>query len=337
MTNKPSRETTHLQTEDAFESVKTKTDEPGIIRGVKLLGLRSRNKRNYDTPGVRDSGLKLMEGVQVYIDHPEKADTPRSYRDKFGQIRNVRYEAGKGHFGDLHYNPKHQAAEQFLWDVENSPSTQGFSINSKIKPGKTDRSGDVIVESLEIVRSVDIVAKPATNSGIFESESPVEDEVMDLETLKKNHPDLFKQVVKEALGSDASESEIEMLKKQHAEAMEQLAEFRKKDELKQLRDAVEADFAEVFKHSAFTVEIQKEILECACEMAEATRKKMKGVVSKLSPMLIEVPDEEDDELELPAKEQEEEDEKKPVKAPYKPGKRSSSGGYSFMESVGLSK
>ena len=325
-----------IETEDAFESIATKAEEPGIIRGVKLLGLRSRNKRNYDTPGVKESGLRLMEGVQVYIDHPEKAETPRSYRDKFGQIRNVRYEAGKGHFGDLHYNPKHQAAEQFLWDVENSPSTQGFSINSKIKPGKTDRSGDVIVESLEIVRSVDIVAKPATNSGIFESESPEEDEVMDLETLKKNHPDLFKQVVKEAQESDASESEVEMLKKQNAEAMEQLAEFRKEKAAKELRDAVEAEFAEVFKDSGYTPEIQKEILECACEMAESTRKKMKGVVSKLSPMLIEVPDDEEDEQELPAKEQEEED-KKPVKAPYKPGKRSSASGYNFMESVGLSK
>lgn len=327
-----------IETEDAFESVQTKTEEPGIIRGVKLLGLRSRNKRNYDTPGVRDSGVKLMEGVQVYIDHPEKAETPRSYRDKFGQIKNVRYVAGKGHYGDLHYNPKHQAAEQFLWDVENSPSTQGFSINSKIKPGKTDRSGDVIVESLEMVRSVDIVAKPATNSGIFEGESPEEDEVMDLKTLREKHPELVKSILEESRDTDANESQIELLKKQHAEAMEQLAEFRKKEEAKQLRDAVEADFDEVFKDSPFTVEIQKEILECACEMAADTRKKFKGTVSKLSPMLIEVPDDDEDDDEKPAEEQEAEEDEKPVKktVPYKPG-RKASGSYNFMDSVGLKK
>lgn len=323
-----------IETEDAFESAKTKTDEPGIIRGVKLLGLRSRNKRNYDTPGVRASGLKLMEGVQVYIDHPEKAETPRSYRDKFGQIRNVRYEAGKGHFGDLHYNPKHQAAEQFLWDVENSPNTQGFSINSKIKPGKTDSSGDVIVESLEVVRSVDIVAKPATNSGIFESESPEEDEVMDLKTLREKHPELVKSILEESKETDATESEIQALKAQHADAMAKLADFQKKEEAKQLRDAVEADFSDVFKDSPITAEIKKEILECACEMGEPSRKNLKGVISKLNPMLVEVPD--DEEEDLPADEQEIEEDEKPVKktVPYKPGRKPSSS-YSFMESVGL--
>jgi hypothetical protein len=324
-----------IETEDAFESVKTKTEEPGVIRGVKLLGLRSRNKRNYDTPGVRDSGIKLMEGAQVYIDHPEKAETPRSYRDKFGQIRNVRYEAGKGHFGDLHYNPKHQAAEQFLWDVENSPNTQGLSINSKIRPGKTDRSGDVVVESLELVRSVDIVAKPATNMGIFESESPEEDEVMDLKTLREKHPELVKSILEESKEVDATESEIQTLKTQHAEAMAKLAEFQKKEESRQLREAVESEFAEIFKDSAFPADVQKEVFECACEMAADTRKKFKGVVSKLSPMLIEVPDDDEDAEELPAEEQEVEEQEKPVvkiKAPYKPGKKSS---YNFMESVGL--
>jgi len=44
-----------LESESVFSDVtEAMIDrEKGIIRGVKLLGLRSKNKRNYDTPGVR--------------------------------------------------------------------------------------------------------------------------------------------------------------------------------------------------------------------------------------------------------------------------------------------
>lgn len=324
-----------IETEDAFEAIGTKTEAP-IIPGVKLLGLRSRNKKNYDTKGARESGIRLMEGVQVYIDHPDRIDKPRSYRDKFGHIKNVRYEPGKGHFGDLHYNPKHPSAEQFLWDVQNSPNTQGLSINAKAKFGRTDNAGDVIVESLEVVRSVDIVAKPATNSGIFESELPEEDETMDLKTLKEKHPELFKQVLEEVRDTDVTESELVTLRKQNADAMAQLAIFTKQEEARQLRVKVESEFTESFKDSAIPADMQKNILECACGCDTEPRGKLKGIVDSLNELLGAIPEEAPEgapeEDPAPVAEQYEEKPTRP-KAPYKPGKKGAA--YDFMADMGL--
>ncbi len=62
------------------------------------------------------------EGARVNTNHPKKGDEFRSYHDRIGVVRNVRFVEGKGLFGDLHYNPKHALAEQLAWDAENAPN-----------------------------------------------------------------------------------------------------------------------------------------------------------------------------------------------------------------------
>lgn len=317
-----------IETEDAFESVNSETE--GVIRGVKLLGIRSRNKRDYNTPGVKKSGLALLNGVQVYIDHPDNPQTPRSYRDKIGVVENVTYRNGEGHFGDIRYNPKHEAIEQFLWDVKNAPKSLGMSINAKYKPGKTNKNGDQVVESLEMVRSVDVVTKPATADGIFEHESEDDDMALDLKTLKEKHADLVEQLRTELTEQTDESKEIERLRKEAREALEQVAAMKAEAEAKKLHDAVEAEVVKIFKDTPVDEATVKEVVECACSMQEDSRKKMLGVIGKLGPMLVETPDDDDADDGGDADEQEHEEKPEPA---YKPAARKSGKPLNFRRDI----
>ena len=161
---------------DSFElDVCESSDDAIVVRGVKLLGLRSKNKRNYDTVGVRESASSKLVGAPIFINHPVDPSQPRSYADQFGVVESYEYRPGRGHFGAIKVNPHHAEAKRFLWDVKNNPRAMGMSINAVIRPGKPDRSGDVVVEELLDVRSVDVVTRPGTANGIFEQETAVSD------------------------------------------------------------------------------------------------------------------------------------------------------------------
>ncbi|QDT70480.1 hypothetical protein MalM25_34280 [Planctomycetes bacterium MalM25] len=139
----------------------------GVLRGVKLLGLRSRNGRRYAEKALRDA-IGLYEGSKVNVNHPTRDPlAPRDYRDRLGVVRNVRYTRGDGLFGDLHYNPRHALAEQLAWDAEHAPENVGLSHNVM---ARTRREADeLVVEAITRVQSVDLVADPATTGGLFEA------------------------------------------------------------------------------------------------------------------------------------------------------------------------
>ena len=142
-------------------------DRPGgVIRGVKILGLESRNGRSY-LPEALAQAAPLYEDAKVNVNHPKNSPgSPRDYQDRIGVIRNVAPRPD-GLFADFHFNPKHQLAEQFLWDAEHAPENVGFSHNVE---ARTARRGDrVVVEAITRVQSVDLVADPATTRGLFES------------------------------------------------------------------------------------------------------------------------------------------------------------------------
>jgi hypothetical protein len=156
--------------------VTMRVDRPsGVIRGVKVLGFESRNGRTY-LPEALQQAARLYEEAKVNVNHPKGSPTgPRDYQDRIGTIRNVTVRPEEGMFGDFHFNPKHALAEQLLWDAEHAPENVGFSHNVE---ARVARRGDrVVVEAITRVQSVDLVADPATTSGLFESASsdaPVE-------------------------------------------------------------------------------------------------------------------------------------------------------------------
>lgn len=140
----------------------------GVLRGVKLLGLRSRNGRRYEEGALRKA-IGLYEGSKVNVNHPERDPlAPRDYRDRLGIVRNVRVEAREGLFGDLHYNPSHPLAEQLAWDAQHAPENVGLSHNVLARTRR--EGGEVVVEAITRVQSVDLVADPATTAGLFEQD-----------------------------------------------------------------------------------------------------------------------------------------------------------------------
>ncbi|MGB9690254.1 hypothetical protein [Thermogutta sp.] len=141
----------------------------GVIRGVKVLGLESRNGRRYTEEALR-TAVPLYEGAKVNVNHPQgEAAAPRDYRDRLGLLRHVHYRAGEGLFADLHFNPKHDVAERLVWDAQHAPQNVGLSHNVL---ARVSRQGELtVVNEILRVLSVDVVADPASTQGLFESRS----------------------------------------------------------------------------------------------------------------------------------------------------------------------
>lgn len=177
--------------------------EASVLRGVKLLGLESRNGRVYREQALRNA-IRLYEGARVNVNHP-KGDplAPRDYQDRLGVIHDVELRAGLGLYGVLRFNPKHPLAEQLVWDAEHSPENVGLSHNVL---ADTRRDGEqVVVESIVHVQSVDLVADPATTSGLFEQQGPsdtrdpavVSWSDLTHEAIEEHRPDLLASIVEQ--------------------------------------------------------------------------------------------------------------------------------------------
>ena len=141
----------------------------GVIRGVKILGLHSRNGREYLAETLRRAAA-LYEGAKVNVNHPKGVPAaPRDYQDRIGVVRGVELRADEGLFGDLHFNPKHALAEQLIWDAEHAPENVGFSHNVQARTAPRPGGSGVVVEEITRVESVDLVADPATTRGLYEA------------------------------------------------------------------------------------------------------------------------------------------------------------------------
>jgi hypothetical protein len=176
--------------------------QAGVIRGVKILGLQSRNGRSY-LPAALAGAVALCEGAKVNVNHPKGApEGPRDYQDRIGVVRNVALRAEEGLFADLHFNPAHALAGQLAWDAEHQPENVGFSHN--VQARVTRDAQRVLVEAITKVQSVDLVADPATTRGLFESQADGAPRVsgdqadrsseLTLEQLRAERPDLLEQI-----------------------------------------------------------------------------------------------------------------------------------------------
>jgi hypothetical protein len=173
--------------------------EAGVLRGVKVLGLESRNGRSYQ-PEALAQAVALYEGAKVNVNHPRgNPSAPRDYQDRLGTIQGVVLRPGEGLFADLHFNPKHALAEQLLWDAEHAPENVGFSHNVE---ARTTRRGErTVVEAITRVLSVDLVADPATTRGLFEARdasAALTWSGLTLAALAQQRPDLIAAMRQEA-------------------------------------------------------------------------------------------------------------------------------------------
>ena len=140
--------------------------DSGVIHGVRILGPSSLNGRKY-TPEAIQKAMNLYENRPVNVDHPGKADSgQRRVSDRFGWIKNIKYN-NQGLDGELHYLKSHPQAEAVIEAAERNPALFGLSHNAD---GRMVRRGkEYLVEEIVGVRSVDLVADPATTKSLFES------------------------------------------------------------------------------------------------------------------------------------------------------------------------
>ncbi len=202
--------------------------EACIVRGVKILGLESRNGRRY-SPAAISAAKMIYEGVRVNLNHPKGSDAgkTRDYQDRLGIIRNVN-EAADGLYADYHYNPKHVTTEQILWDIEHNPNSLGFSHVAKIREKKVN--GKNVVEAIESVKSVDLVTDPATTKGVFENiqeETEMDIASLTFEELSKARPDLIQESLNQVEVREAAKAKDLELKT----VKEQLEVYQGKEKL----------------------------------------------------------------------------------------------------------
>ncbi|MDA7977499.1 MAG: hypothetical protein MPJ50_01860 [Pirellulales bacterium] len=172
--------------------------DAGILHGVKVLGLFSRNGRRYRTECV-SAAAHLYEGIKVNVNHANGSRrAPRDYQDRLGCLREVR-ATEQGLFADLHFNPRHTVAEQLIWDAEHAPENVGLSHNVEARTSRDHT--EVIVEEILHVNCVDLVADPATTAGLFEAHEPPNPAKINwqqmeqvVEELRRHRPELFSPV-----------------------------------------------------------------------------------------------------------------------------------------------
>jgi hypothetical protein len=154
-------EVTHCQTSPTIDR------ESGVIRGVKVLGAESKNGRRYSDKAMREAA-GFYEGRDVNVNHPSKeaGNSERAVGDAFGWLESVSVKPD-GVYADLHYLKEHPQAGIIVEAAERNPKRFGLSHNAEGTVKKVD--GRNVVESINSVKSVDIVQTPATVNGLFES------------------------------------------------------------------------------------------------------------------------------------------------------------------------
>lgn len=136
--------------------------EAGVIYGVKLCGFESANGRDYPAAVFRRDIAKY-ENAPINFNHGRE----RLVENVGGKIRNARVDADGTPRGDAHLLKTHPHYAPVMEAAENHPDLLGFSHVAVCRTGRGS-NGREVVEGLELVESVDLVAQPATTKGFFE-------------------------------------------------------------------------------------------------------------------------------------------------------------------------
>lgn len=165
----------------------------GVIRGVKVLGLISQNGRRY-LPAAIAKAAPLYEGIGVFLDHPARPNEQRSARDRIGWLEKVQVQ-NDGLYADLHLLTSDPTAAKILEAAQKRPDLFGLSHNAEGKG--THEAGVFVVAEITEVKSVDLVADPATNRSLFEG-TTIATELRE-DDAKKDEPS-WKDKLNEAIG-----------------------------------------------------------------------------------------------------------------------------------------
>jgi hypothetical protein len=150
--------------EDTYSGAVDVDREAGVIRGVKILGEQSKNGRRYSRAAL-EQAAGLYENIAVNPDHRED----HGVFDAIGWIESPTIKPD-GVYGDLHVEKAGPLANRIFERAERNPRAFGLSQDAE---GVTKQQDGVeVVEEITDVRSVDLVARPASTKGLFESKDP---------------------------------------------------------------------------------------------------------------------------------------------------------------------
>lgn len=136
----------------------------GRIRGVRVIGLKSRNGRRYLREAIA-SAAPLYEGARVYLNHRVEGERPT--RERWGKLINVREADDGGLVADLDYLTKHPETESTLEAIE---KFQDIGLSHDSLGRSRLEGGERVVYEIVKVNSVDLVENPATTENLWESE-----------------------------------------------------------------------------------------------------------------------------------------------------------------------
>ena len=205
---------------DFSEATFIKDEEKKIfqVNNVSLLGQVSKNGYSYAKTAMREA-VSLYEGVQAFINHPsvnEIKQNRRDVRNLAGKFVNARFDEVntrvKGDFVGL----PNENGKLFVDIAESMPKIAGTSQNASGRFALID--GKKVVESITKVYSVDLVANPATNNGLFETENHKENTIMEdynlikLDELKIRRKDLHEAILNEGIESGKKSRDDEVKK-----------------------------------------------------------------------------------------------------------------------------
>lgn len=145
--------------------------EAGVIHDVRIAGLISKNGRTY-TEAAFKNATALYEGKPCNVNHVEEGVQVKT-EDRLGIWKNVRWSdtPEPGLIANLHYLKSHPMAERVCEAAERPDLSTAFGCSHTAGAGdsRPGKDGNVIIESIAEVKSVDLVADPATVNGLFES------------------------------------------------------------------------------------------------------------------------------------------------------------------------
>jgi len=229
-----------------------------IIFNVKIIGFNSENDRQY-LPEALKAAVKLYEGINVNVDHPTDPSEPRSAYDRIGKLVNVRFVEGKGLYGDLWLNPSHELTGNVFSAAEKMPDQYGLSHNAQGE-GET-KNGVFIVSKITEVRSVDLVADPATTKSLSESKKMKKPKVKKLkeEKIKSVKGKTVKEAAKKPSSTKGKtmrvkESEDNEIKKKVTEALREADGEENDEELMAKADKI----MEIFKEALDAEKVEED-------------------------------------------------------------------------------
>ena len=140
-------------------------EQNAVLRGVRILGLRSGNGREYCPRGLA-AACGLYEGKPCYVNHPASAREVRRVEDKCGWLENIRQAGDGGLTGDLRLLKSHPMTPRVLEAARVRPEL--FMLSHNAVGRERHGSRGAIIEGIARVDSVDIVSEGATCSSLFE-------------------------------------------------------------------------------------------------------------------------------------------------------------------------